>query len=73
MRIAFDARSLANPVLRGWDRYTVGLVRSLVECGVEPILLHTIREPICEKHLAEIDARTFAIEPLFLRDLSDTI
>jgi glycosyltransferase involved in cell wall biosynthesis len=62
MRIAFDARSLASPVLRGWDRYTVGLVRSLVACGVEPILLHTIREPICEKHLAEIDARTLGVK-----------
>ena len=27
MRVAFDGRSLASPALRGWDRYTVGLVR----------------------------------------------
>lgn len=29
MRVAFDARSLVAPALRGWDRHLVNLVREL--------------------------------------------
>ena len=61
MRVAFDARSLANPVLRGWDRYTVGLVRSLFELGVEPLLLHAERERIRKEHLGDIEVQTIGL------------
>ena len=55
MRVAFDARSLVNPAMRGSDRYTVGLVHALVDLGVEPVLLHAAREPIRQEHLGDID------------------
>ena len=61
MQVAFDARSLANPVLRGWDRYTVGLVRSLLELGVEPLLLYAVRQPIREKHLGDVEVPTIGL------------
>jgi len=61
MRVAFDARSLANPVLRGWDRYTVGLVRSLCELGVEPLLLHAEREPVRQEHLGNVEVPTIGL------------
>src|SRR5262245_8669551 len=57
MRVAFDGRSLASPVLRGWDRYTVGLVRELVRQGVEVTLFHRARESLCSLHVADLGCR----------------
>jgi glycosyltransferase involved in cell wall biosynthesis len=54
LRVAFDARSLASPVLRGWDRYTIGLVRALLDRDVEVTLLTREREPIHTGHLATL-------------------
>jgi glycosyltransferase involved in cell wall biosynthesis len=54
MRVAFDARSLSCPVLRGWDRYTVGLVEELVRQGVEVTLFHRAREPLHQPHVAAL-------------------
>jgi glycosyltransferase involved in cell wall biosynthesis len=51
MRVALDARSLASPSLRGWDRYTVALARGLQARGVEVVLLHRARAPLVEGHL----------------------
>ncbi len=62
MRVAFDARSLSAPALRGWDRYTVGLVRELVARGVEVVLLHTPREPVRAQHVEGLGCRTQAVE-----------
>lgn len=57
MRVAFDGRSLASPVLRGWDRYTVGLVKELARQGVEVTLFHRAREPLCPPHVADMGCR----------------
>ena len=54
MRVALDARSLASPVLRGWDRYTVALVQGLQARGVEVVLLHRARAPLVELHLDHV-------------------
>src|SRR5262245_17007030 len=61
MKVAFDGRSLASPVLRGWDRYTVGLVRELVRQGVEVTLFHRAREPLCSLHVANLGCRVEAL------------
>jgi len=53
MRIAFDARSLSSRVLRGWDRYLVGLAGELVRQGVEVALFHRAREPLDGRHIAD--------------------
>ena len=50
MRVAFDARSLHSPVLRGWDRYTVGLARALAGRGVAITLMCRERAPVHESH-----------------------
>jgi glycosyltransferase involved in cell wall biosynthesis len=57
MRIAFDARSLSSPVLRGWDRYTVGLVKELVHQGIEVTLFNRDRESLHLPHVAELGCR----------------
>ncbi len=61
LRVAFDGRSLANPALRGWDRYTVGLVRELVRCGVEVTLFSRARTPLRDEHIRDLGCR---IQPL---------
>jgi glycosyltransferase involved in cell wall biosynthesis len=38
MRVAFNARVLGDPVLRGWNRYTLNLASGLVDLGVEVYL-----------------------------------
>jgi glycosyltransferase involved in cell wall biosynthesis len=62
MRVAFDARSLCAPVLRGWDRYTVGLVRELIREGVEVTLLHQTHEPIHPSHLADMPCSVVGLD-----------
>ncbi|XXF79119.1 glycosyltransferase family 1 protein [Myxococcaceae bacterium GXIMD 01537] len=62
MKVAFDGRSLTSPALRGWDRYTVGLVRELVERGVEVVLLHRPEAPVREEHVRGLGCRTQAVE-----------
>ena len=57
LRVAFDARSLASPVLRGWDRYAVGLIGELVRQGVEVTLFHRTQEPLHPAHVAELGCR----------------
>lgn len=44
MRIGLNCRHLADPVLRGWNRYTVNLIRSIQELGHELVLYS--EEPI---------------------------
>lgn len=57
MRVAFNARSLVSPVPRGWDRYTLGLVRELSGQGVDVTLFHRAREPLCGAHLRDLGCR----------------
>jgi len=54
MRVAFDGRSLASPVLRGWDRYAIGLVGELVRQGVEVTLFHRKRQPLHPPHIENL-------------------
>jgi len=54
LRIAFDARSLASPVLRGWDRYTVGLVGELVRQGVSVALFHRAYQALHTQHVGNL-------------------
>jgi glycosyltransferase involved in cell wall biosynthesis len=61
MRVAFDGRSLSSPVLRGWDRYTVGLVGELVRQGIEVTLFHRAREPLHEAHVANLGCRVVGL------------
>jgi glycosyltransferase involved in cell wall biosynthesis len=61
MRLALDARFLASPVLRGMDRYTVGLVRALVGRGVDVSLFHRDRQPLHPSHVADLGARVVGL------------
>jgi len=61
MRVAVDARSLVSPVLRGWDRYTVGLVKELVRQGVAITLFHRARQPIERRHIADLDCEVVGL------------
>jgi glycosyltransferase involved in cell wall biosynthesis len=52
LNVAFDARHLTLTVMRGMDRYTVALVRELVDLGVKVTLFHRTCEPL---NLASIE------------------
>ncbi len=52
MKVVYNARFLSAPSLRGWNRYTINLIRGLSEIGVEPILL-TI-DPVHPNHLEKL-------------------
>lgn len=62
MRVAFDGRSLAAPVLRGWDRYTIGLVKTLTRRGVEVLMLERKRQPMHAPHLDGIGCGVVALD-----------
>ncbi|MBX6314529.1 MAG: glycosyltransferase family 4 protein, partial [Isosphaeraceae bacterium] len=64
MRIAFDGRSLASQVLRGWDRYAVGLIGGLVRQGVEVTLFHRARQPLHGPHTADLGCRVVGLSDL---------
>ena len=61
MHVACDGRSLASPVLRGMDRYTVGLVGALVRAGVRVTLFHRAREPLHAPHVAGLGCAVVAL------------
>jgi glycosyltransferase involved in cell wall biosynthesis len=65
LRVGFDARYLSGPVLRGMDRYTVGLAGELSRRGVHVALFHRHREPLNPAHLRGLDC-----EVIGLRDRS---
>jgi glycosyltransferase involved in cell wall biosynthesis len=54
MRVAFNARLLYAPSLRGWNRYTINLLTELPALGVE-LYLYSDR-PLHEAHLARLPA-----------------
>lgn len=62
MRVALDGRSLASPGLRGWDRYTIGLVRELNTRDVEVLLVHTPSRLPRPEHLAGLRVTMTEVE-----------
>lgn len=54
LHIGFDARHLTSKVLRGMDRYTVGLIRELVNQGVKVTLFYREREPLNIAHIENL-------------------
>lgn len=61
MRVALDGRSLASPVLRGWDRYAIGLATELAKLGVEVTFLHPSRQPLHSAHLEGVGCRVLGL------------
>lgn len=57
MNVGFNARLLADPNTRGWNRYTVNLLAELPNFGVRPVL-YTDR-PIHPDHLARLPVGGF--------------
>jgi glycosyltransferase involved in cell wall biosynthesis len=64
LQIAFDARHLTGKVLRGMDRYTVGLVRQLVTLGVEVTLFYREREPLNPAHVNNLGCQLVGLKDL---------
>ena len=60
-RVAFDARSLGTPVLRGWDRYTIGLVGGLAALGVRVTLFHRAGADLHAANVADLDCAVTAV------------
>jgi len=52
MKVGFHARLLTSPTLRGWNRYTVNLLASLAQLGVE-LVLYT-DAPLSLQHLQRL-------------------
>ncbi len=50
LRVAMDGRSLASPIVRGMDRYIIGLVEHLASRDVEVTLVHRDGEPVHPDH-----------------------
>jgi hypothetical protein len=59
LKVAFNARFLHSPTLRGWNRYTVNLLAELPEFGVE-LYLYTDK-PIHASHLARLKSGSFQV------------
>jgi glycosyltransferase involved in cell wall biosynthesis len=59
MRVAFNARLLRDPSLRGWNRYTVNLLAHLPALGVE-LLLYSDR-PLHERHLSRLPPESYQV------------
>lgn len=58
MKVAINARLLASPNLRGWNRYCVNLMRELAGLGVK-LLLYSDRS-LDPSHLARLPAGSFS-------------
>lgn len=59
MKVAFNARLLNSPTLRGWNRYTVNLLAELSLLGVELFLYSD--QPLHESHLAKLPKDSYQI------------
>jgi glycosyltransferase involved in cell wall biosynthesis len=59
MKVAFNARLLTDPSLRGWNRYTINLLVELADLGVE-LFLYTDR-PLHESHLSRLPAGSYQV------------
>lgn len=62
LHIGFDARHLISKILRGIDRYTVGLVRELVNQGVKVTLFHREREPLNLAHIEGLSCNVIGLK-----------
>jgi glycosyltransferase involved in cell wall biosynthesis len=60
MKVAFNARLLHDPSLRGWNRYTINLLLELADLGVE-LFLYSDRH-LHESHLARLPADSYQIK-----------
>jgi glycosyltransferase involved in cell wall biosynthesis len=61
MRIGYNARLLAAPDLRGWNRYTVNLLEALIRLGVAPVLYSD--RPVHPDHLARLPGAEVRVSP----------
>jgi glycosyltransferase involved in cell wall biosynthesis len=61
MRIGYNARLLAAPDLRGWNRYTVNLLEALIRLGVGPVLYSD--RPVHPDHLARLSGAEVRVSP----------
>lgn len=59
MRVAYNARLLHAPTLRGWNRYTINLLAELGNLGVE-LMLYSDR-PVHPDHLARLPAGSYHV------------
>lgn len=59
MRVAFNARLLSSPTLRGWSRYTVNLLAELPALGVEPYLYTD--HPLHPAHLERLPEGSYQV------------
>lgn len=59
MKVAFNARLLSVPTLRGWNRYTINLLAELPKLGVE-LYLYSDRS-IHPQHLARLPPDSYQI------------
>jgi glycosyltransferase involved in cell wall biosynthesis len=64
MRVVLDGRSLSGEVLRGWDRYTVGLVRALAASGVEVVLAERKRAPLNPAHVQDLPCGIVSLDDM---------
>jgi glycosyltransferase involved in cell wall biosynthesis len=65
LRVGFNARFLAVPDLRGWNRYTVNLLAELPAAGVEPVLYSD--RPLHAGHLARFPEGSYAVRVAEIR------
>jgi len=59
MKVAFNARLLVAPTLRGWNRYTINLLAQLPALGVKLFLYSD--QPIHEDHLARLPSGSYHV------------
>ncbi len=59
MKVGINARLLANPTLRGWNRYTINLLVELLDLGVELILYSDA--PLDSSHLKRLERGSVAV------------
>ena len=59
IKVAFNARLLISPTLRGWNRYTVNLLAELPSLGVEIFLYSD--QPLHESHLAKLPKNCYQV------------
>jgi len=57
-----DGRSLVSPTLRGWDRYTVELVKEFANRGIEVTLFYRNGEPLYSGHFQDVRCELIALD-----------
>ena len=59
MKVAFNARLLQDPGLRGWSRYTINLLAELPGLGID-LFLYSDR-PLHENHLSRLPVGSYQV------------